>query len=116
MATATRSVAEDEYPISPDSKPQPGVPQGKIVGPMQWKSRIYPGTIRDYALYVPAQYDKSKPACVMVVQDGLGKAKGWKLPTVLDNLIHQKAVPVTIGIFISPGVVPAPASECSAPV
>jgi len=63
--------------------------------------------VRDYALYVPAQYDPETAACVMVVQDGLRRAQGWKLPTVLDNLIHKQEVPVTIGIFISPGVVPA---------
>lgn len=100
--------AQDTYPEHPDSRRQEGVPQGKIEGPFSWKSTIFPGTVRDFWVYVPAQYDGSKPACVMVVQDGLGLANGWKVPTVLDNLIHKKDVPVTIGIFISPGVVPAP--------
>ncbi len=102
------AIAQDTYPEHPDSKRQDGVPQGKIEGPFPWKSTIFPGTVRDYWVYVPAQYDGSKPACVMVVQDGLGLANGWKVPTVLDNLIHKKGVPVTIGIFVSPGVVPAP--------
>lgn len=105
---SSTSWAEENYKLSPDSLPQPGVPKGKIVGPLQWKSKIFPGTVRDYAVYVPAQYDANKPACVLVVQDGLQRAQGWKIPTVLDNLIHKKEVPVTIGIFISPGVVPAP--------
>ena len=78
------------------------------MGPQQWKSKIYPGTVREYAIYVPAQYDAAKPACVLVVQDGLRRAEGWKIPTVLDNLIHKQEMPVTIGIFVSPGVVPAP--------
>ncbi len=92
----------------PDTLPQPGVPQGKIEGPFTWKSDIFPGTVRDYWLYIPAQYDAAKPACVFVVQDGLGRAKNWNLPTSLDNLIHKKQIPVQIGIFINPGVVPAP--------
>jgi enterochelin esterase family protein len=100
--------AQEEYEPHPDSLPQAGVPKGKIAGPFQWKSNIYPGTVRDYALYIPAQYDPAKPACLLVVQDGLRRAEGWKLPTVLDNLIFKKEMPVTIGLFISPGVVPPP--------
>jgi sugar lactone lactonase YvrE/enterochelin esterase-like enzyme len=60
---------------------------------------------------VPQQYEAAKPACVMVFQDGGGYVaeKGrWRVPIVFDNLIHKKEMPVTIGIFINPGVVPAP--------
>ena len=68
-----------------------------------------PGTVRDYWVYVPAQYDGKKPACVMVFQDGGSyvNAKGqFRVPIVFDNLIHKKEMPVTIGIFINPGTVP----------
>ncbi len=99
---------EEDYPVHPDSVRQPGVPAGEVKGPFSWQSRIYPGTARDYWIYVPAQYDGSKPACVFVVQDGLNRAKDWKLPEVMDNLIHEGAMPVTIGVFINSGVVPAP--------
>ena len=102
----TRS--QDGPTLSRDSKPQPGVPQGRVTGPFSWTSELFPGTERDYWVYVPAQYDASRPACVMVVQDGLKKAKDWHLIPVLDNLIHGKEMPVTIGIFIDPGIVPAP--------
>ena len=98
---------QESYPVHPDSLPQEGVPKGEIKGPFEWRSRIFPGTVRQYWVYVPAQYKKEKPACVMIVQDGLRKAQGWKVPTVLDNLIHKGDVPVQIGIFITPGVVPA---------
>jgi sugar lactone lactonase YvrE/enterochelin esterase-like enzyme len=108
LACALCLPADDEYPEHPDSVVQDGVPQGKVEGPFEWRSEIYPGTVRNYWIYVPAQYDETKPACVMVVQDGLGRANEWKLPTVLDNLIHQGDVPVTVGIFIDHGVVPAP--------
>jgi gluconolactonase len=107
IGTASGIYAADEYPVHPDSVSQNGVPQGEIKGPFEWHSEIFPGTVREYAIYVPAQYDASKPACSMIVQDGLGKAKSWKLPTVLDNLIHKGDIPVQIGIFVSPGVVPA---------
>ncbi len=105
------AAAAKDYPLTADSKPQAGVPKGKVLGPFSWKSKILPGTVRNYWVYEPARYNAKKPACVLIVQDGLGRAKGWRLPTVLDNLIHKKEMPVTVGIFISPGVVPAPSKN-----
>jgi len=46
----------------------------------------------------------------MIFQDGGGFVKedgAWRVPVVFDNLIAQKAMPVTIGIFINPGVLKA---------
>jgi gluconolactonase len=105
---------EEKYPDHPDSVKKPGVPEGKIEGPFDYvctNKQTFPGTTRQYWIYVPAQYDKSKPACIFVGQDGVGLARNWKLPTVMDNLIHEKAMPVTIGIFVSPGIVPPPKTE-----
>jgi sugar lactone lactonase YvrE/enterochelin esterase-like enzyme len=100
----------DTYSLGPDSQPHPGVPQG-MVARYEWNtSRIFPGTHRDYWVYAPAQYDGSKPVCVMVFQDGAGfvNATGaWRVPVVFDNLIQQGAMPVTIGVFIDPGVAAA---------
>ena len=67
-------------------------PVGDIHGPFLWKSKIYPGTERNYWLYIPKQYDASKPACTMVVQDGLSRATGWKLPSAFDSLIALKEI------------------------
>lgn len=99
---------EEDYPLTDDSKPQEGVPQGEIKGPFSMESQVFPGTVRDYWVYVPSQYDGANPACLIVVQDGLNRANGWKLTTVMDNLIARGEMPVTIGIFVNPGVVPAP--------
>ncbi|MCA8994912.1 MAG: SMP-30/gluconolactonase/LRE family protein [Planctomycetaceae bacterium] len=108
VACSALAWGANEYPLTEDSKPQEGVPQGEVKGPFEWNnSKIFPGTHRRYWVYVPAQYDASKPTCVLVVQDGLGRANGWKIPTVLDNLTHKGEVPPQIGIFIEPGVVPA---------
>jgi enterochelin esterase family protein len=66
--------------------------------------------VRDYWVYVPAQYDEKKPAAVMVFQDGgsyQDKKGSFRVPIVFDNLIHKKEMPVTIGIFINPGKAPA---------
>jgi enterochelin esterase-like enzyme len=102
--------AADDYQLGPDSMPHEGVPKGKVVQGKFESAKIYPGTVRDYWVYVPAQYDGSKPACLMVFQDGSGYVsdKGHsRVPTVFDNLIHKGDMPVTIGIFLNPGTVPA---------
>jgi gluconolactonase len=101
--------ASDNYALGPDSQAHEGVPHGEVIQ-YSWVSKIFPGTQRDYWVYVPKQYDPAKPACVMVFQDGAGYVKengSWRVPIVFDNLIHKKEMPVTIGIFINPGVVPA---------
>src|SRR5262245_2485920 len=101
--------AADDYKLGPDSQRQEGVPEGKVTK-YSWKSQIFPGTERDYWVYVPAQYDPKTPACLMVFQDGAGyqNDKGqFRVPVVLDNLIHRHEVPVIIGIFINPGNVPS---------
>jgi enterochelin esterase family protein len=100
--------AADDYKFGPDSMEQPGVPRGKVTK-HSWTSTVFPGTVRDYWVYVPAQYDPEKPACVMVFQDGgayVDTKREFRVPTVFDNLIHKKEMPVTIGIFINPGSIP----------
>jgi enterochelin esterase family protein len=98
------------YQHGPDSEVQKGVPQGKVLSMPAWKSDVFPGTVRDWWIYVPAQYDPAKPACVMVFQDGKGYSQRtgeYRTPTVFDNLIHRKEMPITIGIFLQPGTIPA---------
>jgi gluconolactonase len=93
----------ESYPVSPDSKPQPGVPKGEVLKFTFDKSKVFPGTWREYWIYVPAQYSPDKPACVYVNQDGLQ----YEAPTVFDNLIHKKEMPITIGVFVMHGRVVA---------
>lgn len=100
---------DDQYVLGPDSQVKPNVPKGKVETHQWTTSKIFPGTTRDYAVYVPAQYDKAKPAAVMVFQDGMGMWKpdsGMRASVVFDNLIAAGDMPVTIGIFINPGVFP----------
>ena len=109
LVLSTTLFAED-YVLGPDSQRQPGVPKGSVTK-YSWTSKIYPGTVRDYWIYVPAQYQQDRPACVMIFQDGghmVDDSGGWRAAIVLDNLIHKHEIPVTIGIFIAPGVLPAP--------
>ncbi len=105
-ASKKAKAAFKKYDLGPDSLPHEGVPQGKLEGPKLFHSRVLANTTRKYWVYVPAQYDPAKPACVLVFQDGARaiNPKGvLRVPTVMDNLIHRKEMPVTIGIFITPG-------------
>ena len=101
------STAQD-YKLGKDSKRQAGIPQGKVTQYTWDKSKVYPGTVRNYWVYIPAQYKPETPACLMVFNDGGGYIKENRAaaPIVFDNLIHRKEMPVTIGIFINPGAVP----------
>ncbi len=95
--------AADEYPPHPDSVVQPGVPQGELLKFDFTASKIFPGTVHEVTVYVPRQYDPAKPACVHVNQDGVQN----NAPVVFDNLIARGDLPVLIGVFVRPGVVPA---------
>ncbi len=105
------SLAQDKAKNEhPDRQVQPGVPQGKVTTGVFENSVIYPGTKRDYSVYVPAQYSPDQPASLMVFMDGSGYAKpdgAFRVPILFDNLIHQKAMPVTIAVFVNPGTIPA---------
>jgi sugar lactone lactonase YvrE len=87
------------YPVDPASEEHAGVPKGEMIKLSFSNSKIFPGTWREYWVYVPAQYNPAQPACVYVNQDGIQ----WKAPTVFDNLINAKEMPVTIGVFVTPG-------------
>jgi enterochelin esterase family protein len=114
---------------APEMMVQEGVPQGEIINfTMESKdSKIYPGITREQgtfgtpdpdnpaklivttshpapytrrvAVYVPKQYVPGTVAPFIVGADGPDRL----LFTALDNLIHQKRVPVMIGISISNG-------------
>ncbi|MGI9219619.1 MAG: alpha/beta hydrolase [Woeseiaceae bacterium] len=97
--------AAEVYELGPDSKRQEGVPQGTVTKHQWTDSQIYPGTETEYWVYVPSQYTDEQPAAVMVFQDGEAYVhdKGdMRAPIVMDNLIHQSRMPVTIAVFINP--------------
>jgi enterochelin esterase family protein len=96
-----------QYEYGPDSHPRPGVPQGETVELRLDDSTVFPGTSRKVWIHVPAAYDPVEPAALMVFQDGWwyldpeGDVRGG---IVLDNLVHGGEIPVTIGVFVDPGV------------
>ena len=97
---------QEQYPVHPDSKKQDGVPSGKVIQAKFADSTVYPGTSRDYWIYVPAQYKPGQLASLMVFQDGEAYVNSATF-NALDNLIHRGEIPVMIGVLVNPGVVPA---------
>lgn len=96
----------DVAAYGPDSSQQPGVPQGRLSEKMLHTSKIYPGMTSEYWLYIPAQYDPQTQAALMVWQDGhyhIERTGTSRLQNVIDNLTHQKKIPVAIYLFINPG-------------
>src|SRR5688500_3689129 len=113
LCLASPLLAADDYELVLDSYHKPGVPKGQVSKHTFDKSRMFEGTTRDFWIYVPAQYDGKSPACLMVFQDGGGYVSTndnsqFRTPDVLDNLIHEGAMPVTVGLFINPGHRPRP--------
>jgi hypothetical protein len=95
-----------EYPPTTDSVPQPGVAKGKLVGPLEFRSKAIPDTVRRYWIYVPAKYDAKSPPNLLVFQDGqraINPQGPLNIPVVLDNLIAKGDIPATLGVFITPG-------------
>ncbi len=92
--------------LTEDHFPQKGVPKGELQGPFEFHSKIIAGTVRQYWVYVPAQYKPEEAASVLVFQDGQRATHpegSLRVPQVMDNLIAKGQMPVTIGIFITPG-------------
>lgn len=97
-----------EYPHTVDSQEQAKTPKGKLLGPFEFHSKIFANTVRQYWIYVPANYkaNAKTKAKLLVFQDGqraTNPTGSLRVPIVLDNLIHQKAIPLTLGVFITPG-------------
>jgi enterochelin esterase-like enzyme len=64
-------------------------------------SKYYPGTEREILVYVPQSYQSNETACLLVCMDGIL----YDATTVMDNLIATGEMPVTVGVFVNPGVV-----------
>jgi enterochelin esterase-like enzyme len=93
-----------DYPLSPDSLPQEGVPAGQLYR-FRWTSRaVYPGVERNVWLYLPHAVSDHEKVNLLVCQDGPSYFGPLvNATTVLDNLIHRGEIPMTAGLFPAPG-------------
>jgi enterochelin esterase family protein len=89
-----------QYP--PESQERPGRKYGKAI-PLKFRSEVFRNN-RTGTIYVPAAYvPAGPPAALMVFQDGDAYLKEH-VGTVVDNLIAEKKMPVTILLLLNPGV------------
>jgi enterochelin esterase family protein len=107
LSAAFSAPAQNDYQLGRESTERaPGVPKGRVEKFQFAESKVFADTARDCWIYIPAQYDGSKPAALMVFQDGgnyVGETGSQRVPIVFDNLIAKGDMPVTIGVFINPG-------------
>ena len=107
-----------DYPDNPLAVRRDWVPAGELIEVPWNDSAIFPGTTRRFWIHVPARYDGTTPAALMVFLDGhsfVREDRPLRAPAVLDNLIAAGAMPVTIGVFVDPGQRPPLADEGPAP-
>jgi enterochelin esterase-like enzyme/sugar lactone lactonase YvrE len=100
--TSASAVAEVAAYVAPEIKPEE-IRAGEVKTFAFTESKIFPGTRREVAVFIPAQYDASKPACVYVRFDGYNP----KEKTFLETMIATKEIPVMVGVFVRPGDLPA---------
>lgn len=97
---------DDQYQLGPDSDIQLEVPQGAVRELTLPPSKVYAGYTHRAWLYIPAQYSGQAPIALMVFQDGgtfVARDGPWRVPTVLDNLIQRKELPIMAAVFVDPG-------------
>jgi len=100
-----RAIATDAGTVA--SPPRAVVARlARLEGPFELHSRIYPGTVRRYWVYVPEGYDPKRPPNLLLFQDGqraVNPNGSLRIPAVLDGLIRRRAIPATLGVFVTPG-------------
>lgn len=102
VVLASLSVLADRASAAGDALAEPH----GLLGPYEFHSQVFAGTVRRYWLFVPEQYDPEIPASLLVFQDGQRATNPdgpLRLPQVLAELVAEGAIPPTIGLFITPG-------------
>ena len=96
--TASATPSAPKTPTAPETH---AAPAGEIIRCRLSSSEIYPGTERDYWIYVPATYRGDKPACLYLDMDCIH----YDAPAVFDRMIADGELPVIIGVFMASGAV-----------
>lgn len=94
----------EPYAPGPESQPAQDVPRGELRTRRHVGRSVYPGVARSYQVYVPPGLAASRPAALMVFQDGaryLGAE--CNAAAVFDRLIAAGAIPPVVGVFVEPG-------------
>jgi enterochelin esterase-like enzyme len=107
--------AANDYALTEDSlRVIAGAATGRVEKVALPTSTIYPGSDHECWVYVPAKPAPASGYALMVFQDGGGyqnRQGGWRVPNVLDNLIHRGELPPMVAVFVNPGVLAAPSEQ-----
>mmetsp|Transcript_76795 Transcript_76795/g.225449 ORF Transcript_76795/g.225449 Transcript_76795/m.225449 type:complete len:417 (-) Transcript_76795:40-1290(-) len=102
------AAARQKYLLPAVAQPRPDVPPGRYIEHKAWnRSSIYPGTVRDWWVWVPAQYTGQTPANLIIFNDGggfLNPSGDLRATLVLANMITDGALDATVAVFLSPGI------------
>ena len=110
FALSINNPGDRGYNPCAEAYPGADVPTGEIATHADWsQSRIYPETVRDLFVYTPAGLDRSKPAKLIVFQDGAGYLNPEgpvRAARVLDSLHASGEIAPTVAVFVNPGRLP----------
>jgi enterochelin esterase-like enzyme len=95
------------YNPCPEAYPAPETPAGEVKSYKDWdRSKIFPDTLRDVRVYIPANHDRAAPARLLVLNDGafyLPRTGAVRAVQVLDSLHASGQIAPTVAIFVDPG-------------
>lgn len=95
------------YNPCPEAYPKPGTPEGTVANYPDWEgAKVFPGTVRDVAVYTTPGLDRTQPAGLIVFQDGnfYIPAQGQvRAIQVLDSLHAKGEIGPTVAVFVNPG-------------
>lgn len=89
------------YRPNPLTQAPPEGMKGELRSMGELKSTIYPGTIRQWYVYLPPHLDSSKEYPLLVGQDAQWDRQ-WQA-YALENCAREGKIPPTVGVFIEPG-------------
>ncbi len=106
-------IAEAQQDAAPKYVPPAVKPEDILPGTTKQfvfsQSKVFPGTVREVTVFIPAQASAThsspaKPLCVYVKTDGYNPRE----KALMEAAIAAKEMPVTVGVFVKPGTLPAP--------
>jgi enterochelin esterase-like enzyme len=108
IQNALSTPGDRQYHPGPETFVAKETARGTVRSFRDWAgARVFPGTVRDVWIYIPAGFDPAGPApALMVFQDGAGylnRSGPVRATAVFDNLIAAGEMPPTIGVFVMPG-------------
>jgi enterochelin esterase family protein len=98
---ASRPMEVEVYDRNPFTELPAGGMKGELRAMGELKSKTFPGTTRQWFVYLPPGFDKSTPHPVLIGCDAQWDRQ-W-MANALENCAAGGMIPPTVGVFIEPG-------------